>query len=154
MFIAQFASKQFSVWKRFLNWSGSHPRADASLHESLHEQGDRLTYDSAPNLSATVDLEKMIDHVLVYRMQFALELAHSAKAKYLYAVPVHERKNGTTIWYGRVYLFALEQQGLTKQIYAWYEDVTGGPTLFHSVFREGPVDSPDSAVRVALGLKT
>src|ERR1700758_575196 len=126
MSIARLAAKQLSAWKSFLNWSGTHRHTDVSLHESLHENGDHLTSYTSPNLSGTVDFEKMMDHALVDSMRVALELAHSGNAKYLYAVPVHERKNGKSIWYGRVYLFALEQQGITKQIYAWFQDEAEG----------------------------
>jgi hypothetical protein len=148
------ATKRHSTWKRFLSWFGIQRCADAALRESPQEWGSHTAVDSTPDLGATVDLEKMVDHVLVDRMQVALELSYSGKAKYLYAVPVHEKRNGTSIWYGRVYLFALEQPGATKKVYAWFQDAADGPKRFHAVFREGPVDSPATAVRVALGLDT
>jgi hypothetical protein len=97
VFIARQATKQRSAWKHLFNWLGPDRRAEAPLYESQQDQRDCRAFDLTLNLNATVELEKMIDHVLVDRMQVALELAHSGKAKYLYAVPVHEKSKGETI---------------------------------------------------------
>ena len=105
------------------------------------------------DLNATVDSEKMIDRVLVDRMRVALEIAHHGKATYLYTVPVHEKQNGATVWYGRVYLFEIKHQGTTKNVYAWFQEAAEGPKRFCVVFREGAIDTPASAVRFELGLE-
>jgi hypothetical protein len=111
---------------------------------------------AAPQLAsrgnAEIEIRDMVDHILVDRMKTALEVAHNGKAKYLYAIPVHEKNSGETIWYGRVYLFAFESRGVTKNVYAWFQEASEGPKQLHTVFREGSVDSPNAAVRAALGL--
>jgi hypothetical protein len=111
---------------------------------------------AAPEFASSCDLkteiQDMVDQVLVDRMKTALEVTHNGKAKYLYAIPVHEKNSGETVWYGRVYLFAFESQGVTKNVYAWFQEATEGPRKLFTVFREGGVDSPNAAVRTALGL--
>jgi hypothetical protein len=90
----------------------------------------------------------MVDEVWVKKIKQAIELAHGGVAHYLYTVPVHEKRNGVTFWYGKVYVFNLRQGDIDKTMYAWFEELESGPKRFYTVLSNERVDSASAAVRV------
>jgi len=67
-------------------------------------------------------------------------------------VPVHEVFRGETAWKGTVEVFDLSGHRKAKRCYAWqYEDGTETKTV--AVLEIPPVDSPESAVKVAIAAK-
>lgn len=98
----------------------------------------------------------------------AIRNAHHAEATFVEAVPVVERFQGTTVWEGVVSVFDLAGHPSVKRAYAWTSTVpptvevkppkrgeyaTATVRLFTVVLHEGPVVSPETAVRVAIAAR-
>ena len=90
----------------------------------------------------------MADEVWVKKIKQAIESAHGGDAGYLYTVPVHEKRNGTTFWYGKVYVFDWREGETGKTIFAWFEELEAGPKRFYTVLSDDRVDSAAAAVRL------
>ena len=75
----------------------------------------------------------------------AIRATHGADAGLVDRVPVHETFHGQTVWEGDVLVFSLRAHPTARKCYAW--SVDGRVT---AVLHEGPVDSPEAAVRVAI----
>jgi hypothetical protein len=81
----------------------------------------------------------------------AVEGLHGCKASFLESVRVIEEVDGERAWDGDVYVFALEGHPTAQKAYAWSAPVPGsGKRRFYAVLHEGPVDSPEKAVRAAI----
>lgn len=93
----------------------------------------------------------MVDLAWIQKIRDAIELAHGGHAEYLYAIPVHDKRDGTTFWYGRVYVFNLHQGETAKILYAWYEELDIGSRRFYTVFGDARIDSPAAAVKLIVG---
>jgi len=93
----------------------------------------------------------MFDTFWIQKLKDAVELAHGGSADYLYAVPVHEKREGATFWYGRVYVFNLQQGASTRILYAWFEELETGLRRLNTVLSDNKVDSPAAAVRLIMG---
>jgi hypothetical protein len=85
-------------------------------------------------------------------------LEEMIKAKYgcdsshVESVPVHESFEGMTAWQGTVEVFDLIGHPQAKRAYAWqYEQGNKTKTLI--VLKVPPVDSPETAVKVAIAAK-
>ena len=85
-------------------------------------------------------------------LQHAIKEMHGCDSRYVESVPVHEVFRGQTAWKGTVEVFALLGHERAKRAYAWqYED--GAETKSVAVLEIPPVDSPQSAVQVAIAAK-
>ncbi len=75
----------------------------------------------------------------------AILQTHGAQAVLKDRVSVHETFQGDTAWRGGVLVFDLRDHPTAKTCYAWSVDVR-----VTAVLHEGPVDSPEAAVRAAI----
>jgi hypothetical protein len=83
-------------------------------------------------------------------IQKAIRAMHGCDSRYVESVPVHEVFEGQTAWQGTVEVFDLIGHVKAKRAYAWqYQD---GPDEIKTVavLEIPPVDSPESAVKVAI----
>lgn len=112
-----------------------------------------LVRDTSPNPSTcylTSNAAQMVDSVWIQKVKQAVELAHGGRADYLYAVPVHDKRDGTTFWFGRVYVFDLQQGDSVKTLYAWFEVLDTGPARFYTALGSERIDSPAAAIRLTM----
>ncbi len=75
----------------------------------------------------------------------AIRASHGADARLINRVLVDETFNGQTVWEGEVLVFSLDDHPTVPRCYAW--SVEGRVT---AVLHEGPVNSPQTAVRAAI----
>ena len=75
----------------------------------------------------------------------AIRATHGAAADLIDRVSVHETYEGETVWEGDVLVFSLLDHATALTCYAW--SVEGRVT---AVLHEGPVNSPQAAVRAAI----
>lgn len=86
-------------------------------------------------------------------IQEAITALHGCDSRHVESVPVHEVFQGQTAWQGTVDVFDLIGHAKAKRAYAWqYQD---GPDEIKTVavLEIPPVDSPESAVKVAIAAK-
>jgi hypothetical protein len=85
-------------------------------------------------------------------IQKAVEKAAECRATHLESVAVVEGFRDQTIWEGIVEIFMLHGHAKAKRAYGWQ---TGHDTdaQFTAVLEIPPVDSPNTAVRVAIAAK-
>jgi hypothetical protein len=82
-------------------------------------------------------------------LKTSVEQLHHCKATWLESVPVKETFHGQTVWEGIVEVFELIDHPTAKKCYAWSHSVDeSGKRKFIAVLQEGPVDSPEKAVKV------
>jgi hypothetical protein len=85
----------------------------------------------------------------LWLVQRAVEKASDAKAAHVESVPVVEMFLGKVAWEGVVEVFDLTGHPKAKRAYGWaYQD--GKETRFVAVLELPPVDSPNTAVRMAI----
>ena len=75
----------------------------------------------------------------------AISATHDAAAKLAERVSVVEAFEGAEVWRGEVLVFDLQGHPSASRCYCW--EVDGQVT---AVLHEGPVDSPETAVRAAI----
>lgn len=63
---------------------------------------------------------------------------------------MNETFQGQTIWEATVEVFDLAGHPTAKRCYAWSHATTGKKRRFVAVLHQGPVDSPEKAVRAAI----
>ena len=76
-----------------------------------------------------------------------VEHLHKCSARHLKTVPVHEVFHGQTVWQGDVEAFELIGHLKARRCYGWSH---GEPEEFMTVLELPPVDSAQSAVKVAV----
>ncbi len=82
----------------------------------------------------------------------AIRVMHGCESLHVESVPVKEEFEGRTAWEGSVEVFDLIDCQKAKRAYAWlFQD--GGKDNFIVVLEIPPVDSPQSAVKVAIASK-
>jgi hypothetical protein len=82
----------------------------------------------------------------------AIKETHGCESLHVESVPVKEVFEGQTAWEGTVEVFHLVGHPKAKRAYAWtYRDGTQNKTI--AVLEIPPVDSPQSAVKVAIASK-
>jgi hypothetical protein len=85
-------------------------------------------------------------------LQAAIKASHGCDSTHVQSVPVHEVFRGQTAWKGTVEVFDLIGHDKAKRVYAWqYQE--GDQTKTVSVLEIPPVNSPESAVKVAIAAK-
>ena len=77
--------------------------------------------------------------------QKAIEATHGCRSEYVHAVHVAETFEGETVWEGNVLVFHLIDHPTAPTCYAWSVD-----EQITAVLHEGPVDSPQAAVKASL----
>jgi len=75
----------------------------------------------------------------------AIRETHGADAEFTDKSKVQEQFGGATVWEGEVLVFELQGHPTATKCYAW--SVDGRVT---AVLHEGPIDSPQAAVRAAI----
>lgn len=84
-------------------------------------------------------------------LQGAIRHAHGCESRWVSSVPVHEEREGKTVWDGVVQVFDLVGHPKAKRAYAWSHATEGTPRRFHVVLGIPPVDGPVMAVRTETG---
>ena len=81
----------------------------------------------------------------------AIRNLHGCDSAWVESVQVHETFEGKTVWEGAVQLSDLKGHATTKRCYAWSHTVADSDKRrFIAVLHQGPVDSPQAAVRAAI----
>lgn len=76
---------------------------------------------------------------------------HGCKSKWVESVPIKETFKGETVWEGVVEVFDLKNHPTAKRAYAWSHEIEGSKKRkFYTVLHQGPIDSPEKAVRAAI----
>ena len=76
---------------------------------------------------------------------------HGCKATWVRSVPVKETYQMETVWEGVVQVFDLIDHPTANRCYAWSHAVDDSEKRkFFAVLHQGPVDSPEKAVRAAI----
>ena len=81
----------------------------------------------------------------VSEFEKAILATHGAVALLDSRTRVEETFQGETVWTGEVLVFELEGHPTATQCYAWSVD-----RRVTAVLHEGPIDSPEAAVRAAI----
>ena len=85
-------------------------------------------------------------------LQKAIRETCGCESRHMHSVPVVEQYEGKTAWQGTVEVFDLIDHPKAKRAYAWsYQD--GDQIKTTAVLEIPPVDSPQSAVKVAIAAK-
>ena len=86
------------------------------------------------------------------KIKDAIEVMHHCKARHASTSPVTEYFEGKLAWTGEVETFDLHGHPKAKRCHAWsYEE--NGETQYVTVLEIPPVDSPSSAVTIAIAAK-
>jgi hypothetical protein len=85
-------------------------------------------------------------------MQRAIQEAHGCQSVHVDSQHVHELFNGLTAWQGTVEIFNLVGHPKAQRAFVWQYD-EGQETKTITVLEIPPVDSPESAVKVAIAAK-
>ena len=76
---------------------------------------------------------------------------HGCDSTWVESVPVTETFQGQTVWDGTVEVFDLQGHATASRCYAWSHAVDGSEKRrYVAVLHQGPVDSPQAAVRAAI----
>ncbi len=82
----------------------------------------------------------------------AIHAMHGCESRYVRSVPVREVFNDLVAWEGFVEVFNLIDHPKAKRCYAWsFQD--GNHTRSVAVLELPPVDSPETAVKIAIAAK-
>ena len=88
----------------------------------------------------------------ITQLKDAIRATHGCESLHVESVPVKEVFEGQTAWEGTVEVFDLVGHLQAKRAYAWtYPD--GDQNKTFTVLGIPPVDSPQSAVKVAIAAK-
>lgn len=98
----------------------------------------------------------MAKNEYIERLKLAVEKRYNCRAEWIGTGPVKEVVEGKTIWEGSVETFVLMSHSKAKHAYAWKRDQKAGSEDNNIVTALGiqPVDSPQTAVKLALGDET
>ena len=85
-------------------------------------------------------------------LQDAIRNLHGCESRYVESVAVTETHEGETVWQGEVQVFDLIDHPRATRCYAWSHAVDDSERRrFVAVLHRPPVDSPEVAVRTAIG---
>jgi hypothetical protein len=91
-------------------------------------------------------------HKKITKLKDAIRATHGCESLHVKSVLVVEEFEGQTAWQGTVEVFDLIGHPKAKRAYAWtYRDGDQNKTI--AVLAIPPVDSPQSAVKVAIASK-
>ena len=84
-------------------------------------------------------------------LQKAILDLHGCKATWFESVPVKEVFEAETVWEGVVQVFEIQGHPKATRCYAWSHGLDDSrKRRFFVVLHQGPVDSPEKAVRAAI----
>jgi hypothetical protein len=83
-------------------------------------------------------------------LKIAVERLHKCKSKWKKSVPVKEMFQDQIGWEGIVQVFELIDHPTAKKCYAWSYETDSGKRKFIAVLHQGPVKSPQNAVKAAI----
>jgi len=76
---------------------------------------------------------------------------HGCKATWVESIPIKELFEGEIAWEGVVQVFDIHYHPKATRRYAWSNGLDNSKKRrFFAVFHQGPVDSPQAAVRAAI----
>jgi len=84
----------------------------------------------------------------------AIRHLYGHEAVWVQSVPVKETFQGQVVWEGIVEVFDLKGHPTAARCYAWSHTTKGNKRRFVAVLQQGPVDSPEKAVRAAIVRET
>ena len=85
------------------------------------------------------------------RLAQAIKDLHGSDSTWVEAVPVTETFEGQVVWDGTVQVFELHGHPTATRCYAWSHPVEGSENRrFVAVLDQGPVNSPQTAVKAAI----
>jgi hypothetical protein len=85
-------------------------------------------------------------------LQHAIKEVHGCDSRHVESVSIHEVFQGGKVWRGTVEVFDLIGHPKAKRVYAWsFKD--GNKIVTAAVLQLPPVDSPQSAVELAIIVK-
>ena len=88
----------------------------------------------------------------ISKLKEAIETMHDCKAQHVSSQPVIDLFRGKVAWDGVVATFSIKGHPKAKRCYAW-SFVKNGETQYTTVLEIPPVDSPQTAVKVAIASK-
>lgn len=83
-------------------------------------------------------------------LQDAIRHLHGVESTWVESVPVKDTFAGEVAWDGVVQVFTLKDHPTATHAYAWSHATTGTKRRFVAVLGEGPIDSPELAVKAAI----
>ena len=92
------------------------------------------------------------DPKYIARLKKAILATHGCGSRYFTTVPVTEMIRGKIAWQGDVAVFDLIKHPKAHHCYAWSYD-ENGTTCIKAVLALPPVDSAETAVKVAIAAK-
>jgi hypothetical protein len=76
---------------------------------------------------------------------------HGCTSKWIEPVPIEETFEGETVWEGVVQVFEIKGHPKATRCYGWSHGLDDSKKRrFFAVLHQGPVDSPEKAVRAAI----
>ena len=75
---------------------------------------------------------------------------HGCDSTWAESVPLKEMFQGQTVWEGIVQVFDLVDHPSASRCYAWSHETDAGNRRYVAVLHQGPIDSPEKAVRAAI----
>jgi hypothetical protein len=121
---------------------------------SVSDTSEKLEATSAKRQKAQLVLLTVVDVVPLnlQALEEAIRKAHGCDSERIKSVPVTEEFEGKVAWKGTVEVFRLIDHPEADYAYAWsYRD--GKIRRCVTVLKLPPVDSPQSAVKVAIAAK-
>jgi hypothetical protein len=92
--------------------------------------------------------------VLNNPLKQAVESEHGGTATYVRSVPVHESRQGRTVWNGAVQVFDLANSPTeATRAYAWSYGLEDGTRRLLTVLHGGSITGPREAVRTTIVTK-
>ena len=88
--------------------------------------------------------------ITIAALAAAIRELHGCNASWIGSVPITETYEGHTVWDGTVQVYSLQGHPSSSRCYAWSYITDNGKRRFITVLHEGPVDSPNAAVRAAI----
>jgi len=89
--------------------------------------------------------------ISIKALQKAILDLHGCKSAWVESVPIKEVFEGETVWEGVVQVFDLIDHPTAKRCYAWSHGLESSKKRrFLVVLHQGPIDSPEKAVRAAI----
>ena len=88
----------------------------------------------------------------IERLKEAVEKAYECKARHVVSEPVDDLFQGEVAWDAVVAIFELEGHPKAKRCYAW-SYIEDGEPQYTTMLEIPPVNSPESAVEVAIASK-
>jgi hypothetical protein len=132
-----------AVWRNCIAPGNKLPPRPFSLREMTVWAWREMVQERIAHYAGTHMAEVSPD-----QLKRAVEAQHGGRATHVQSVPVHESRNGQTIWNGAVQVYDLADSpsGATRA-YAWSHGFPDGKRQLFAVLHAGPVTGPREAVR-------